>query len=119
MESNVDTILLALKISGIGLFILLLVLVVLAFVVSLLTRFIKDAPEEGEENDGNEDETSDHVVIAQENDLGKIAAIAVAIARAQSDFSTTTESAASNLNNWGQFHLNRRLNLSSSIRRSK
>jgi len=119
MDGNVNNILLALKISGIGLFILLLVLVVLALIVSLLTRFVKDAPEEGEENGGDEEETSDPIVVAQVDDLGKIAAIAVAIARAQSDFSITTDSAVSSLSNWGQFHLNRRLNLSSSIRRSK
>jgi len=118
--NRLDTILLALKISGIGILVLLAVLAVLALIVSLLTRFIKDAPEEEDDDNGDfGEDNSEQVVITEENDLGKIAAIAVAIARAQSEFSTTGESAASNFNNWGNFYLNRRLNLSSSIRRTK
>jgi Na+-transporting methylmalonyl-CoA/oxaloacetate decarboxylase gamma subunit len=116
--NRLDTILLALKISGIGILVLLAVLAVLALIVSLLTRFIKDAPEE-EDNETFGEDNSEPVVIAEADDLGKIAAIAVAIARAQSEFSTIGESAASNFNNWGNFYLNRRLNLSSSIRRTK
>jgi Na+-transporting methylmalonyl-CoA/oxaloacetate decarboxylase gamma subunit len=117
MNVNWDTVLLALKISGVGIFVLLLVLAALALIISLLTRFIKDKPEEGDDEVG--EEAAAPVAEVQTNDLGKIAAIAVAIARAQSEFTFVSESTTSTLSNWGQFHLSRRLNLSSSIRRSK
>ncbi len=117
MNVNWETVILALKISGAGILVLLLVLALLAGIVSLLTRFIKDAPEE-DEDAGDENETVDTVVV-ETNDLAKIAVMAVAIARAQSEFSVSTKSDSMSLNPWGQFHLSRRLNLSSSIRRSK
>jgi len=116
MNVNWETVILALKISGAGILVLLLVLALLAGIVSLLTRFIKDAPEE--EDAGDADETVDTVVV-ETNDHAKIAVMAVAIARAQSEFSVSTKSDSMSLNSWGQFHLSRRLNLSSSIRRSK
>ena len=116
---KIQTILFALKVSGIGLVVLLLVLAVLALIVSLLTRFIKDTEEEGEETSEENEEIVESVEAAPENDLSKVAAIAVAIARAESQYSSTLESKSSTLSSWGQFYLNRRLNLSSSFRRSK
>jgi len=117
MNVNWDTVILALKISGAGIVVLLVVLALLALIVSLLTRFIKDKPEENE--DTVEVEEAAITTVSQTNDLAKIAAIAVAIARAQTEFSVSAKSDSMTLNSWGQFHLSRRLNLSSSIRRSK
>ncbi|MHC1740473.1 MAG: OadG family transporter subunit [Anaerolineaceae bacterium] len=116
---KIQTILLALKISGIGMLVLLLVLAALALLVSLLTRFIKDKPEESEENSDGDEEFSETTVIKPVDDLGRIAAIAVAIARTQPKGSSLTNESTPTFNNWGQFHLNRRLNLSSHIWRSK
>ena len=116
MSVNWQDVLLALKISGVGIVVLLLVLAALAGIISLLTRFIKDAPEEEE---GTSEEETPSPAPAAGTDLSKIAAIAVAIARAQSEYSAAGESSVSLKNSWGQFHLNRRLNLSSTFRRSK
>lgn len=118
MSVNWQDVLLALKISGVGIVVLLLVLAALAGIISLLTRFIKDAPEE-EESTSEEEEKTPSPAPATGTDLSKIAAIAVAIARAQSEYSAAGESSVSLKNSWGQFHLNRRLNLSSTFRRSK
>ncbi len=121
MNVNWQDVILALKISGIGLVVLLLVLAALSGLISLLTRFIKDSSEEeeGEDTDDYAVEEVSSVATDSDTNIGKIAALAVAIARSNAGISANTESSSSALNSWGQFHLNRRLNLSSSFRRSK
>jgi len=117
MDNNL---LLALKISGIGIVVLLAVLAVFAGLVSLMTRFLKDKPEK-EESGGEEDVEGidEPELVSVEPDLSRVAAIAVALARAQNVFATTTQPAGSLLNAWGQFHLNRRLNSSMPTRRTR
>ena len=115
-----ENLLLALKISGIGIVVLLAVLAAFAGLVSLMTKFLKDKPEEEESEDSEADESIDEPEMASpESNLGRVAAIAVAIARAQSAFTTATKPSSSFLNSWGQFHLNRRLNSSVLTRRTK
>ena len=109
----------ALKLSGIGIVVLLLVLTVFAGLVSLLTQFLKDKPEEDEETGGAEELEAEAETQPEETDLANVAAIAVAIARAQSAFSTVAHTTGSALSSWGQFHLNRRLNASMTSRRTK
>ncbi len=110
--------LIALKVSGIGILVLLAVLAAFAGIVSLLTRFVKDKPEEEEEGEEEEGEEAAEVETV-ESDLGKVAAIAVALARAQSVFTAAAQPSKSEFNTWGQFHLNRRLNSNVSFRRTK
>lgn len=119
MNVNWDDVLLAVKISGLSIIVLLLVLTLLAFIVGFLTRVIKEEPEEEEDNGNTDEEISSSASTEQSDDLARIAAIALSIVRAQPEFANSGESSASALNSWGQFHRNRRLNLSSSIRRSK
>lgn len=112
----------ALKISGIGIVVLLLVLTALAGIVYLMTRFIVDKKEESEE-EGTVEETSAPVAAAIEEsktDLTLAAAIAVAIARAQAEMNVvSSESAGEAVNAWYSFGLQRRLTQSSTIRRTK
>ena len=115
-----ENLLLALKISGVGILVLLAVLAAFAGIVSLMTKFLKDKPEEEESEGGAEDDGIDEPEMASpEPELGRVAAIAVAIARAQSAFTTATKPSSSFLTSWGQFHLNRRLNSSVLTRRTK
>ncbi len=114
-----DNLLIALKVSGIGIVVLLLALTVFAGLVSLMTRFLKDRPEEEESGEVEEAEIAESETIPAESELGRIAAIAVAIARAQSAFVTSSNPSSSALSSWGQFHLNRRLNSSVPTRRTK
>lgn len=115
-----NTLLLALKISGIGIVVLLAVLAVFAGLVSLMTTFLKDKPEEEESSDEEEVEGIDEPELASvEPDLSRVAAIAVALARAQSVFTTASQPTGTFLNSWGQFHLNRRLNSSMPTRRTR
>jgi sodium pump decarboxylase gamma subunit len=111
----------ALKISGIGIVVLLLVLAALAGIVYLMTRFIVDKEEPEEE--GTVEETPAPAAAAVEEkktDLTLAAAIAVAIARAQAEMNVvSSESAGETVNAWYAFGLQRRLTQSSTIRRTK
>lgn len=109
---------LALKISGVGIVVLLLVLTLFAGLISLLTKYLKDKPEE-EESSSEEELIAEAEPQSEETDLAHVAAIAVALARAQSAFSGVSQTTGSALSSWGQFHLNRRLNASASSRRTK
>lgn len=113
-----DTLGLALKISGIGIVVLLLMLSLFAGLISLLTKYLKDKPEE-EESGTEEELEAEAEPLSEETDLAHVAAIAVAIARAQSAFSSASQTTGSALSSWGQFHLNRRLNASVTSRRTK
>jgi sodium pump decarboxylase gamma subunit len=111
----------ALKISGIGIVVLLLVLTVLAGVVSLMTKFIVEKPEK--ESDSDEEEVAE-IEAADSSDkeskLETVAAIALALYRAQTEIQTNESSApAGEINSWRQFNLQRRLTQSSTIRRSR
>lgn len=117
MENNL---LLALKISGIGIVVLLAALALFTGLVSLMTRFLKDKPEEEESNAEEDVEGIDEPELASvEPDLNRVAVIAVALARAQSVFAAANPPTGSFLNSWGQFHLNRRLNSSMPTRRTR
>lgn len=109
----------ALKISGVGIVVLLLVLVALAGVVSLMTKFIVDKPEK--ETEVEEEETT---AIAEspktKSNLEAVAAIALALYRAQTEIqSSETSAPAGEINSWRQFNLQRRLTQSSTIRRTR
>lgn len=117
----IDNLLLALKVSGVGIVVLLAVLAAFAGLVSLMTRFLKDKPEEEEESGGEEEETvaAEAEAAPEAENLGQVAAIAVALARAQSVFTAAAQPSKGEFNSWGQYHLNRRLNSSVSFRRTK
>ncbi|MBN2257340.1 MAG: OadG family protein [Anaerolineaceae bacterium] len=109
----------ALKISGIGIFALLLILALLAGVVSLMTKHIKDKPEED-----TVEEAAPQLQAAsktgKKSNLGLVAAIAVAIAKAQSEMTMAGDGTQpGEVNAWRQFQLHRRLTQSSTIRRAK
>ena len=114
-----DLLVFALQISGIGIVVLLAVLSLLALVISLMTRYIVDKPEK--------EETPEVSISApiqteepKENNLGEIAAIAVAYYRAQVELSAVnSEVTAGEMNSWRQFKIFQRLNQSSTIRRMK
>lgn len=107
----------ALKISGVGIAALLLVLVLLAGLVSLMTKFIVDKPEQKTEIEAKE---SEEPVKEKKSDLGIIAVIALALYRAQTEIQPgESNTPAGELNSWRQFNLQRRLNQSSTIRRSR
>jgi sodium pump decarboxylase gamma subunit len=109
----------ALKISGVGIVVLLLVLVVLAGVVSLMTKFIVEKPEKEED----EEENAEPAISAEpekKSNLETVAAIALALYRAQTEIQTSeTTAPAGEINSWRQFNLQRRLTQSSTIRRSR
>ena len=119
MENNL---LFALQISGIGIVVLLLVLTVLAGLVYLMTRYIVDKPEEEE---GATEETLQPAIVEIEDtqsDLKLVAVIALALARAQAEIQSRemeSEISAGVLDSWRQFGLHRRLNQSSTIRRTR
>ncbi len=109
----------ALQVSGVGIVVLLLVLSLLALVISLMTRYIVDKPEQEETT-----EVSIPAPLqaekAEGNNLEIIAAIAVAYARAQMELSAMNiESAAGEMDSWRQFKIFQRLNQASTIRRMK
>ena len=108
---------LALQISGVGILVLLAVLALFAGLISLLTRILKDKPKEESER-GDELEAAAESP-SDETHLAQVAAMAVALARAQSAFSNAPQNTGSALSSWGQFHLNRRLNTSEISRRTK
>lgn len=115
-----DTLTFALSTSGISIIILLAVLALLAGLVSLMTRFIHDKPEE-EENTPQDSQTLEPAAnntLGQ--DLGVVAAIACALYRAQVELSAGTKKEDSvGMNSWQQFQLMRRLNQANTIRRTK
>lgn len=110
----------ALAISGIGIVVLLLVLTALAGIIYLMTRYLVDKEEKEEVT---EQAAAPAVAVEAEEtgaDLKLVAAVAVAIARAQADTVTVSaETSAGEVNSWRQFGLQRRLNQSSTIRRTR
>lgn len=113
-----STLALALKISGIGIVVLLLVLSLFAFVVSLMTRFMVDKPEEDEVEETTQIANPDND--EKKPDLQLIAAISLALYRDQTESQTAIPtSIAENNNSWRQFQLHRRLTQSSTIRRTR
>jgi Na+-transporting methylmalonyl-CoA/oxaloacetate decarboxylase gamma subunit len=115
-----STLALALKISGIGIVVLLLALSLFAFVVSLMTRFMVDKPEE--EEDAGEENTQPEIFDndVKNPDLQMVAAIALALYRDQIESQTAVPlSIAGSNDSWRQFQLHRRLTQSSTIRRTR
>lgn len=110
---------LALKVAVVGLVVLLLVLTALAGIVYLLTRFVVEKKKE--EPASSEDNTIPAVAVEEANtDLSLAAAVAVAIARTQAEIQTVAnEISAGEVNAWRQFGLQRRLNQTSTIRRTR
>ncbi|PKO14880.1 MAG: hypothetical protein CVU39_12440 [Chloroflexi bacterium HGW-Chloroflexi-10] len=112
----------ALQISGIGIVLLLIALSLLAGLISLMTKYIVDKPEKTNEENSDVVETKAEVeeFVSDKKDLQLAAAIAVALYRAQLEItSVSTEQAGETMNSWRQFKLNRRLNQSSTIRRTR
>jgi sodium pump decarboxylase gamma subunit len=113
----------ALKISGIGIVVLLLVLALLAVLVWLMTVFIVDKPEKVSKP---EEETQPvaaektEVKTEAKAELQKVAAIALALARAQMETAAIeSPEIGGEFNAWRQFNLQRRLTQSQNIRRSR
>lgn len=112
----------ALQISGIGIIALLISLSLLAGLISLMTKYIVDKPEK---DDNESVDTVETAVVATEtisdkSDLKLAAAIALAVYRAQLEItSIPTLHPEGAVNSWQQFKLNRRLNQSSTIRRTR
>ena len=109
---------LAIKVAVVGLVVLLIVLAALAGIVYLLTRFIVDKKEE----EAVVEETPAPVAAVEEpkTDLSLAAVVAVAIARAQAEIqNVTSDISAGEVNAWRQFGLQRRLNQTSTIRRTR
>lgn len=112
---------LAIKVALVGLVVLLLVLAALAGIVYLLTRFVVDKKEK-EAQVTVEEKTVEPAVAVEEpkTELSLAAAVAVAIARAQAEIQTVTnEISAGEVNAWRHFGLQRRLNQTSTIRRTR
>jgi len=110
---------LAIKVAVIGLVTLLLVLTALAGIVYLLTRFVVEKKEE-EKTGAVETPAPAAAVEEPKTDLMLAAAVAVAIARAQAEIQTvTSEISAGEVNAWRLYGLQRRLNQSSTIRRTR
>ncbi|HNR02780.1 MAG TPA: OadG family transporter subunit [Anaerolineaceae bacterium] len=110
---------LAIKVAVIGLLVLLVVLAALAGIVYLLTRYLVDKKEEAP---ATEEIAAPAVAEVEEpkSDLTLAAALAVAIARAQAEIqSVATDITTGQMDAWRQFGLQRRLNQSSTIRRTK
>ena len=109
----------ALKISGIGIVVLLLVLALLAGIVYLLTVFLVDKEDKKETVVEAASEKTEEKVESK-SDLLLAAALAVAIARAQADTQVAfTDASSGEVNAWRQFGLQRRLTQSSTIRRTR
>lgn len=110
----------ALKISGIGIVVLLLVLVLLAFLVSLMTKFIVEKPETETAIEPETPQPAQTKQAEKKSDLKKIAVLAVALARAQAETTYTESPTPAGVQNaWLQFNLQRRLTQSSNLRRSR
>lgn len=108
----------ALKISGIGIVVLLLVLILLAVVVWLMTKFIVDKPEKETAEEPAALETK--APSEPKSDLQLAAAVALALYRAQTETQSVGIPAnTGEINAWKQFNLQRRLTQSSTIRRTK
>ena len=111
---------LALKISGVGIVVLLLVLILLALIVSLMTRFIVDKKETTEIVETKVTNDKSDAKSESSTDEKLAAAVAVAIARAQTELEVSSVTIpAGEMNSWKQFGLQRRLNQSSSFRRTR
>ena len=110
---------LAIKVAVVGLIVLLIVLTALAGIVYLLTRFIVDKKEE--EPAVTEEKPAPAAAVEEpKTELSLAAAVAVAIARAQAEVQiVANDISAGEVNAWRQFGLQRRLNQSSTIRRTK
>lgn len=111
----------ALKISGIGIVVLLLVLALLAGIVYLLTIFLVDKEDKKETVvEATSEKTEEKEKVETKSDLLLAAALAVAIARAQADTQIAfTDATTGEVNAWRQFGLQRRLTQSSTIRRTR
>ena len=110
----------ALKVSGVGIVVLLLVLALFAGVVSLMTKFIVDKPTKEKVEEEAETEQAISTTPINESNLATIAVIALALYRAQTEVQSTESIAPSGeFNSWRQFNLQRRLTQSSTIRRSR
>lgn len=110
----------ALQISGVGIVVLLIALVLLAGLVSLMTKYIVDKPEEQEEEVAAEGVVVAAPASTEKKDLQMVAAVAVALYRSQLALtSSTAEDAGGATNSWLQFKLNRRLNQSATLRRTR
>ena len=110
---------LAIKVAVVGLIVLLVVLAALAGFVYLLTRFVVDKKEE-EKTVVEETPAPVAAIEEPKTDLSLAAVVAVAIARAQSEIqNVTSDISAGEVNAWRQFGLQRRLNQSSTIRRTR
>ena len=111
----------ALKISGIGIVVLLLVLALLAGIVYLLTIFLVDKEDKKETVvEATSEKTEEKEKVETKSDLLLAAALAVAIARAQADTQVALADATTGeVNAWRQFGLQRRLTQSSTIRRTR
>ena len=108
----------ALKISGIGIVVLLLVLVLLAVVVWLMTKFIVEKPEK--ESVEEPEKVGAAATVEPKTDLQLAAAVALALYRAQTETQSVGSAAnTGEINPWKQFNLQRRLTQSSNIRRTK
>jgi sodium pump decarboxylase gamma subunit len=113
---------LALQISGIGIVALFFVLVVLAGIISLMTKYLVDKPEKQEEEAESEAQIEKIEEVAPESnqDLKLAAAIALAIYRSQVEMSAVSPvETGVEVNSWRQIKLINRLNQSSNIRRGK
>lgn len=112
---------LALQISGIGIVALFLILVVLAGIISLMTKYLVDKPEKQEEEAVSVAQIENEEVSPESNqDLKLAAAIALAIYRAQVEMSAISPvETGVEVNSWRQIKLINRLNQSSNIRRAK
>jgi sodium pump decarboxylase gamma subunit len=111
----------ALQISGIGIVALLVALSLLAGLISLMTKYIVDKPEEEEEEEGiTESATEEAPVAEKSSDLQVVAAIAVALYRSQLELTSLPgDTAEGAMNSWQQFRLNRRLNQTATFRRTR
>ena len=113
----------ALQVSGIGIVTLLIVLVLLAGLISLMTKYLVDKPEkeeEAEEISVVPAVVKEEAVPESKQDLKLAAAIALAIYRAQVEMAAVKPAEGSTeVNSWRQIKLINRLNQSSNIRRAK
>lgn len=110
---------LAIKVALVGLVVLLVVLAALAGIVSLLTRYVVDKKEK--EPVVTEEPSAPAAAVEETKaDLSLAAAVAVAIARAQAEIQTVaSDISAGEVNAWRQYGLQRRLNQSTTIRRTR
>jgi len=113
----------AIQVSVIGIIALLLVLVLLAGLISLMTKYLVDKPEKEEEEQEAPvtiAEVQEEEVPESKKDLKLAAAVALAIYRAQMEMATVKPAeTGTEINSWRQIKMINRLNQSSNIRRAK